>query len=346
MIIQRRSTDSTYHAGPRPSGTGNQHDPHRWALILAGGDGARLRSLTRFLSGDERPKQFCSLLTDDTLLQQTRRRAERSVDPERILYSLTAAHEPYFLRDPSLQPEQRIVQPCNRGTAPAIVSALVQISGEDPEAVVAVLPCDHYFDSDAAFTEKLDSAYALAESCPSSLVLLGAEPSAPETEYGWIETDGLADRPGAGVYRVKRFHEKPRFAAAQRLFRAGALWNTFVMVGRVAVFLDMASEFVPGILQPMRSLARTTRTTQIDLPSQLYDQIPMSDFSTDVLTPGSRRLVVLSLGRLAWNDLGDAERVLTTASNDVVRPPAWVARWRGESEARRPKSPSALGAFA
>ena len=31
-------------------------------VILVGGDGARLRSLTRLVSGDDRRKQFCSLM--------------------------------------------------------------------------------------------------------------------------------------------------------------------------------------------------------------------------------------------------------------------------------------------
>src|SRR5215472_12504005 len=32
-----------------------------WAVILAGGDGIRLRPLTQRLTGDARPKQFCRL---------------------------------------------------------------------------------------------------------------------------------------------------------------------------------------------------------------------------------------------------------------------------------------------
>jgi len=47
--------------------SGNAHS-NDWAVILAGGDGTRLKSLTRHIAGDERPKQFCSVLGRATLL--------------------------------------------------------------------------------------------------------------------------------------------------------------------------------------------------------------------------------------------------------------------------------------
>src|SRR5215472_1813163 len=83
--------------------------PHRWGIVLAGGDGVRLRELTRCFYGDDRPKQFCSLLGDRTLLENTRQRAERSIPGEQILFSLTRDHESYYRRYLADRPTQRIV---------------------------------------------------------------------------------------------------------------------------------------------------------------------------------------------------------------------------------------------
>ena len=110
----------------------------RWCVVLAGGDGVRLRGLTRFVCGDDRPKQFCPLLGKRTLLQETRQRAERSISPDQILYSLTRAHQDYYLRDLDDRPFQRVVQPCNKGTAPAILYTLLHIAQMDSDAVVAI----------------------------------------------------------------------------------------------------------------------------------------------------------------------------------------------------------------
>jgi len=62
--------------------------PHQWGVILAGGEGVRLRSLTRFVSGEDTPKQFCRLLGGQSLLAQTTQRISRTIDSQRTVYVL------------------------------------------------------------------------------------------------------------------------------------------------------------------------------------------------------------------------------------------------------------------
>lgn len=307
----------------------------RWGVVLAGGDGVRLRPLTRFICGDDRPKQFCPLVGESTLLEQTRKRAERALLPEQIIYAVTRSHEDHYLRDLRDRPSFRIVQPCNKGTAPAILYSLLHIARMDRDAVVAILPSDHYYAPENRFTATLELAFEIAQERPQCVLLLGAQPRGPEVEYGWIELGETASGAGTDAFHVTAFHEKPSIAVAERLLRRGSLWNTFVMVGHVRAFLELAWAGVPGLLEALRTDQPLTLSGgEAQVTDRLYDQIDSTDFSRQVLAPGAKRLVTLSLGDIEWNDLGDPDRVLSTLLATNSRLPGWALRWRAATRSK------------
>lgn len=309
-----------------PDAANTASSSHRWAIILAGGDGVRLRGLTRLICGDDRPKQFCPLLGECTLLEQARQRAERSILPEQILFAVTKNHEDYYLRDLGDRSCHRIVQPCNKGTAPPILYSLLQIAEIDPDAIVAVLPCDHYYSDESAFTRALDSAFESAASRHQSVVLLGAQPNAPEVEYGWIEVGCAVQEE---LLQVRAFHEKPARPVAERLLSAGALWNTFVMVGHIDAFVQMASAIEPGLLELFRPAIRLSpKRRETRIPESLYDWLSSLDFSRHILSPTAKRLVALRLGNMEWHDVGDPDRVLSTLLARNAELPTWAKRWQ------------------
>ncbi len=328
-------------------GVSEVHSPeHRWGVILAGGDGLRLRDLTRFVCGDDRPKQFCPLLGKETLLQETRQRAERSIAADKILYSLTRAHQDYYLDDLWDRSSQLVVQPGNKGTAPAILYTLLHLAQKDPDAVAAFLPCDHYYSRESIFTGALASAFAIAEARPESVVLLGATPKGPEVEYGWIEPGEIAGlHPDA--FLVIKFHEKPPLAIAESLLRAGSLWNTFVMVGHINAFLDLAEASVPALVRSLRSVpVFLTSDGEKRIVERLYERIDPVDFSRQVLSAGARRLITLRLGEAGWNDLGDPDRVIGALLDSRVELPGWATPWRTAKHATRTTVDRMSGAVA
>src|SRR5580700_10447647 len=145
---------------------------HRWAVVLAGGDGTRLQSLTLEIAGDQRPKQFCSFFGGETLFTQTRARLESLFHVDRELFVVTRSHETYYREELRNVDESRIIpQPLNRGTGVA--------------AAVVLVPCDHYYSDDAGFGRAIRSVISSAEQYPDAVVLLGAEADYAEIEYGW-----------------------------------------------------------------------------------------------------------------------------------------------------------------
>ncbi len=294
---------------------------NEWAVILAGGDGTRLKSLTRHIAGDERPKQFCSVLGHGTLLEETQSRAALQLAPARTLYVVNRAHENYYAPTLSGQaPEKLVVQPSNRGTAPAILYSLLRIAARDPKAIVAFFPSDHYISDNAKFMAQIRTALVSAHKRPDLVVLLGLEPESPEVEYGWIEPG----RPIPGhskVFGVRRFWEKPNKMHAQVLQLRGCLWNSFVIVASVQALLEIIESAIPELYRAFASITphfgSEAESKAID---QLYAQLNEVNFSHEVLALKPERLAVLKVTGVRWNDLGEPKRVMASLDMAGVRP--------------------------
>lgn len=290
----------------------------RFAVILAGGDGSRLKSLTKLITGDERPKQFCPIVNDRTLLDETRDRVALSIARSNTYFSLTAKHERFYTRPLwNVGEGQMIVQPENKGTAPAILYSLIRVAKESLDATVAFFPSDHYFSDDEAFMRNVESAFSAAERNPNAVVLLGIEPEKPETSYGWIEpTESLFGGMAGSVSRVKKFWEKPSSGVAKKLLEAGCLWNSFVMIGKVGTFLDMFKRHLPEMFRMFSASAKLLGTSQESaVLRSIYSWIDETNFSSEVLERSSKELLVMRVADVGWSDWGEPQRVVGTLTN-------------------------------
>lgn len=294
---------------------------NEWALILAGGDGTRLKSLTRRIAGDDRPKQFCPVLGGATLLEETQRRVALELSKQQTLCVVNRAHAPYYMPLFLGEPGTNVVaQPRNAGTAPAILYGLLAINALDPDAIVAIFPSDHYISDNRAFMEHVRTALEAAQQSRHLIILLGVEPESPEVEYGWIEPKAATSE-NARVFGVRRFWEKPNHVHAQVLQLRGCLWNSFVMVASVRALLDAIESSTPELYRAFVGVSHSIGTqAENQEMSDLYQGLEEINFSHRVLAVRPDRLAVLKVAGVRWNDLGEPNRVMASLKTAGVRP--------------------------
>jgi mannose-1-phosphate guanylyltransferase len=282
---------------------------HLWAVVLAGGEGSRLAALTDALYGSRIPKQFAALTSDKTLLQETMARIAPLVPPERTVVVVPATFEE--LASQQLRPfrgVEIVAQPDNRGTAAGLLLPLGHAWVRDPRAHVAIFPSDHYVRHDEAFLDAVAESVACDGQSRSGIALVGNEAEHAATDMGWIVAS--APRRATGVSEVDTFVEKPDAEHADLLYRAGALWNTFVMTGKAQAFWALARQHVEPVCQLLEGyLFAGPRSLAPDRLAAIYESMPIADFSRDVLR-AARGLGVVTMEGAGWSDCGTPARLV------------------------------------
>lgn len=293
--------------------------PH--VVVLAGGEGTRLAPLTRALYGTELPKQFAVLAGRRSLLQATVDRALMLTTADRISVVVSAHHVARARAQLAAHPEiELIVQPRNLDTGPGMLLPLVRILERDLLARVIFLPSDHYIPSPAPLI------VALERNTLHEITLVGVAPTGPEVDYGWIVRGQPID--GTTAFTVRRFEEKPARALAERLWRQGGLWNTFISTAPVSVYWHLARQYLPLHAAAFERYA--TSIGHLDESAALasiYERMPAANFSRDILARATQ-LAVTPVANSGWSDWGSPERVIASLAGTPDHE-ALVARMNG-----------------
>jgi len=293
-------------SGCRPK----SENPHRWALVLAAGEGSRLRALTTTSAGISVPKQFCSLRGGSSLLDGAIRRARAIAAPQRTCAVVAAAHRRWWASlSESIPAANIIVQPDNRGTANGLLLPLLHIVRRDPGAILLVLPSDHYVRNEDVLAAALEDTVVHLESGHADIVMLGLAPEEPDTELGYILPAGSIDDGGARP--IRSFAEKPDGALARELISQGGLWNSFIFLARAQALVQLFEQRFPEIVMEMRGvLERFDHGPEGGLSLvELYQRLPVLDFSRDVVERFAGQFKVMMVPPCGWSDLGTPRRV-------------------------------------
>jgi mannose-1-phosphate guanylyltransferase len=288
-----------------------KRDEGLWAVVLAAGQGKRLASLTAALYGYELPKQFAVLDGRRSLLQATMERIAPLAPARRTVVVVGREHELLARRQLRGFPGTIVTaQPKNLDTGPGILLPLARIRAWDPGARVAIFPSDHFVADAAPLLQAVRKGARACETAPDLVTLLGVAADRPETEYGWIvPVTGMGAHGESKLRGVRRFVEKPSLPVAQRLFRQGGLWNTFISVGRLSACWRLAEQHLPRHALLFEHYSRSVGTgAESSVLEALYHDMPPANFSRTVLERCGG-LAVAPVHGSGWSDWGSPHRV-------------------------------------
>ncbi len=279
--------------------------PRLYALILSGGAGTRLWPRSR----RSRPKQFLDLVGDRTLLEDTVERVAEIIPSERIFAVAPPEHRLLIHEQlPELRADHVVVEPYPRGNAAAIGLAMAALQAFDPDAVVAVLPSDHVVDKRAKFRDVLLAATAAAEH--GDLVTLGIAPERPDTGFGYIEAgERLEVGAALPVHRVRRFIEKPKREAAEKMLAAGGhYWNAGMFVWRVGDIVAAYHEHLPNTARALDAVTEAVGSPRYEaVLAEVWEETDRTTIDYGVFEKAANVAVVPA--DIGWHDVGSWSRL-------------------------------------
>lgn len=218
--------------------------PTVFAVVLAGGKGERFWPI----STEAQPKAFLRLVGSESLLQATVRRVRLELPWAQIIV-VVEEKQAALVREqlPELPAANLLLEPQGRDTAAAIGLASLHLDQRDPEAIMVVLPADHYVPDGEAFVAVLRRAITVLTSYPDWVVMFGIPPTRPETGYGYLQAGEPLPTP-SGAFQIRRFLEKPDRQTAERLATDGChYWNSGIFLWRNAVIQRLLAQHMPEV---------------------------------------------------------------------------------------------------
>ena len=303
-----------------------------YAIIMAGGVGSRFWPV----STTEFPKQFHDMLgAGYTLIQKTFSRLSKLVPPENILVLTNERYNDLVLKQlPLIKPEQVLLEPAMRNTAPCILYASLKIQKQNPNAVMVVAPSDHWIEDENEFARNLKNCFDYCAN-NDALMTLGIQPTFPNTGFGYIEYDKSDENK---IKKVNQFREKPNYETAKSFLEQGNfLWNGGIFIWSVNAITSSFEKFQPqmnALFQ--KGISSYNTASEQDFINENYNDA--EDISIDYAIMENAKNVFVLPATFDWNDLGtwgslhdkldkdgnnntvvNATVILENASNNIIR---------------------------
>jgi len=267
---------------------------NHYALILCGGSGPRLWPLSRA----SHPKQFLSIFSSDSLLQETIKRAQKVV-PKNHVFIITNKRYTAQIQQQTqkLIPDKNIIsEPLKKNTAMAILYALAKIESLDPKPfVLTSFPADHYIEKIPRFQKDIKKMAQIALSY-DKILTLGIKPDSPNPAYGYI----ITKKTQRNFQTVTRFVEKPSVQKAQILIKNSAFWNSGIYTFSSETILSEFSHYQKNYYALYQQLL-----DHINSPEKITKIYQLSEsLAIDTAISEKSAKMALIPATFIWSDIG------------------------------------------
>lgn len=270
---------------------------HNYCIIMAGGVGSRFWPFSR----NNRPKQFLDFFgTGRSLLQMTFDRMRHLVPAENILIVSNIIYKDLILQQlPEIKPNQVLLEPNRRNTAPCIAYAVNRIKAITDKANIIVAPSDHLILKETDFLQTIKTGIKFIEN-NNCMLTLGIKPSRPETGYGYIQID----EGDSALRRVKTFTEKPNADLAKVFYETGEFfWNSGIFLWNLQTIVKAFDELLPEVATKFNAGKEYFNTDkEQEFVDEMYPSCPNISIDYGIMEKAENVHVLCS--DFGWTDLG------------------------------------------
>ena len=284
-------------------------------VIMAGGKGTRLWPLSR----KDKPKQFQTITSDKTMLQETVIRMRKKFELKDMYVATSDKYTGEVEREILELPKENIIgEPIARGTASgmALIASIIAAT-DDEDTLIAHFPADHLIKNPEELLKGIEVAEKFLEENKNHIVTFGIKPTLPDTGFGYIKGGKkIKDLDDKEVLEVEKFVEKPDMMTAQKYLDSGEyFWNSGMYIWRAGTIIEKFQKYIPDTYNRLMEIKKTVGTDKFaETVAREYPEMDNITIEYGVIENDSD-VTVIPLD-LDWSDVGSWSSLKNTLVNN------------------------------